>query len=170
MDEKQFQRNGRLNFTVRKITTSGLVMAAYIVVMHLTQSISFGQYQMRVATSLYALTAIYPFLVIPLGMANLLSNLFFGGLGFFDIFGGFVVGVMTSLACYIIRKMGVWLVGLPILVIPSLLVPVWLSALLGISYWALVISVGIGQTVPALLAVLLIKYLEPPLKKLEVKG
>lgn len=167
MNQKHIKSDSNSTITVRTVTISGLVIAAYIVVMYMTQSFSFGQYQMRLATSLYALAAIHPFLILPLGMANLLSNALFGGLGPFDIIGGFVAGVLTASACRYLRKISIWLVGVPILVIPMLLVPIWLSVLLDIPYLTLVVSIGIGQTAPAILSVFLARYLEKPLKKLQ---
>ena len=53
--------------TTRKLTISAMVVALYIVVLYLTQSVSFGAYQIRIATSLYALAYAFPFLVIPMG-------------------------------------------------------------------------------------------------------
>jgi hypothetical protein len=35
-----------------------------------TQSFAFGQYQIRIATAVYALNWTFPFLVAPLGLAN----------------------------------------------------------------------------------------------------
>mgnify|MGYP001561181723 FL=1 len=58
----------------KELTIAALVMAMYIVIMYLTQGFSFGPYQIRMATSLYALGYIYPFLIVPMGVANLLSN------------------------------------------------------------------------------------------------
>ena len=58
----------------RKLTISALCIALYVVVMMCTQSFAFGQYQIRIATALYALSAIFPFLVLPFGLANFLSN------------------------------------------------------------------------------------------------
>ena len=55
---------------VRKLTTSGIVIALYVVILFMTQSFSFGAYQIRIVTSLYALSYLFPFLVIPLGLAN----------------------------------------------------------------------------------------------------
>lgn len=153
-------------FNTKKITISGVVIAIYIVIMLLTQSFAFGQYQVRVATSLYALAAIHPFLIIPLGAANLLSNTIMGGLGPLDMIGGCVAGLLTSTACYYLKKINVMLVALPILLIPTLLVPIWLSYLLGVPYLVLVISVGIGQILPSVLGVLIVKYLEKPLSKI----
>ncbi len=154
-----------LSINVKKLTISATVLAAYVLVMLLTQSVAFGQYQVRVATSLYALAAIHPFLIVPLALANLLSNTMMGGLGPIDMVGGFIVGLLTAGSAYYLRRFHLFLVGLPIFIIPSLLVPIWLSYLLGIPYLLLVVSVGIGQLLPAILGVLLVKYLEKPLNK-----
>jgi uncharacterized membrane protein len=167
MNQTQNNLNRRSTITPRALAASGLVIAAYIVVMYLMQGVSFGQYQMRLATSLYALAAVHPFLILPLGLSNLLSNALFGGLGPLDILGGFAAGILTSAACWRLRKINIWLVGLPVLVIPTLLVPIWLSYLLRVPYAALAVSVGIGQTAPAVLAVFLVRYLEKPLLKLQ---
>mgnify|MGYP000198131161 FL=1 len=43
---------------VRKLTTSGIVIALYVIILFMTQSFSFGAYQIRIVTSLYALS--YP--------------------------------------------------------------------------------------------------------------
>ena len=40
---------------VQKLTVSAMVMALYVVVLYFTQSFSFGAYQIRIATALYAL-------------------------------------------------------------------------------------------------------------------
>ncbi|MBK5246822.1 MAG: QueT transporter family protein [Peptostreptococcaceae bacterium] len=159
------QKNNELN-EVKKITISGLIIAAYVVVMFLTQSFAFGQYQIRIATSIYAFASIFPFLIIPLGLANLISNTLMGGLGLPDMIGGFIVGILTSLSCFYLRKINLYLVALPILIIPSILVPIWLSYLIHVPYWILLISIGIGQILPSILGVLIVKYLEKPLNKI----
>jgi QueT transporter. len=161
-------RNEKIEISkVRKLTISGVVIAAYAVIMFLTQSFAFGQYQIRIATSLYALSAIYPFLILPLGLANFLSNTLMGGLGLFDMIGGFFVGVLTSYGCFSLRRIHISLVALPIIVLPTLLVPLWLSYLLHVPYLVLVTSVGAGQILPGFVGVLLVKYLEEPLTKLK---
>lgn len=48
---------------VRKLTTSGIVIALYVIILFMTQSFSFGAYQIRIVTSLYALSYLFPFLV-----------------------------------------------------------------------------------------------------------
>ena len=65
----------------QKLTISAICIALYLVVMLCTQSFAFGQYQVRIATALYGLSYIFPFLVVPFGIANVISNLVMGGLG-----------------------------------------------------------------------------------------
>ena len=122
--------------STKRLTISAMVIALYVILMYLTQSISFGAYQIRIATSLYALAYIYPFLVVPLGIANLLSNFFFGGLGPLDMIGGTLVGITTGwlIAQVSIRNLNTWLVALPIWTVPTLCVSLWLSYLLNLPY------------------------------------
>lgn len=166
MNKKLPNQNQPAPFSAKKLAVSGIVIAAYVAIMYLTQGFSFGQYQMRVATSLYALAAIHPVLIIPLGLANLLSNVLMGGLGPLDAIGGFVAGVLTSAGCFFMKRLSIYVTSVPILVIPSLLVPVWLSILLHIPYSALVASVGIGQIMPAVIGLFIVKYLEKPLSRI----
>ncbi|HCP14617.1 MAG TPA: QueT transporter family protein [Peptococcaceae bacterium] len=144
----------------KKLTFSGITMAVYVIMMFINQSFAFGQYQIRFATSLYALAAIHPFLILPLGLANFLSNTLMGGLGPMDMLGGFAVGILTAAGCYFARKIDILLVSLPILLIPTLMVPIWLSYLLQVPYGVLALSLGIGQILPSILGVLLVKHLE----------
>ncbi|MDF3001843.1 MAG: hypothetical protein K0Q48_1962 [Bacillota bacterium] len=150
----------------KQITISAIVIAAYIAVMFTTQSFAFGQYQIRIATSIYALASIYPFLILPMGLANFLSNTLMGGLGLPDMIGGFIAGLLTAGGCWYMKKISVYLVALPILLVPTLLVPIWLSYLLHVPYQVLVISIGLGQILPAITGVLIVKYLEKPLTRL----
>lgn len=150
----------------KKIAISGIVISLYAVVMFFTQSFAFGEYQIRVATSLYALASIYPFLIVPLGLANLLSNTLMGGLGFPDMIGGFLVGIVTAGSCAWLRKTAIYLTALPIVLFPALLVPIWLSFLLHVPYHILAVSIGIGQILPGILGVFLVRYLEQPLARI----
>lgn len=144
----------------KKLTTSAIVIALYVVIMTVTQSFAFGAVQIRIATTLYALAYLFPFLVLPLGLSNLLSNIILGGLGFFDIVGGGLVGVLTALLVYFVRKykLSVYLVALPIIFIPGLIVPIWLSAILHVPYGPLALSLCLGQVIPGLLGAYLIKF------------
>ncbi len=148
--------------SVKKLTVSAVVLALYVVLMAMTQGFAFGQYQIRVATALYALGALYPFLALPLALANLVSNALLGGLGVLDMVGGFCVGLITTQAVSWVRGRGLpdWLLAVPIVLGPGLLVPVWLSVLLKLPYGVLAISLVMGQLLPAVIGVLLVKQLE----------
>ena len=146
----------------KKLTISSIVIAIYIILMFATQGFAFGAYQIRIATSLYSLSYLFPFLIIPLGIANLLSNTLMGGLGIFDIIGGITVGIITSALVYLVKKykLNQWLIAVPIIFGPGLIVPIWLSGILGVPYYVLVISLTIGQILPGILGVVLIRQLE----------
>lgn len=146
----------------KRITISAMVISLYVVTMYMTQSFAFGAYQVRIATALYALAYIYPFLVVPLGIANLLSNFFFGGLGPLDIIGGTLVGMTTGYLISLVARynLNTWLSALPIWLVPSLGVSLWLSYLLNIPYGVLVSSLSIGQIPPAIVGVFLIHALQ----------
>jgi uncharacterized membrane protein len=145
----------------RKIAICGLVMAIYIVLMYYTQGFAFGQYQIRIATSLYGLVALHPFLMVPLALSNLLSNMLLGGLGIYDTLGGFMVGIVTTSVVYLIRrfKLNDLFIAVPIIFGPGLIVPVWLSNILNVPYNVLALSLCIGQIVPSILGVILVKQL-----------
>ena len=98
---------------VQKLTVSAMVMALYVVVLYFTQSFSFGAYQIRIATALYALAYLFPFLMI-----------------------------------------------LPIILVPGLGVPSYLSYLLHVPYSVLATSLCIGQSVPAVCGVVLVNVLQ----------
>ena len=146
----------------RKLTISAIVIALYVVIMVITQSFAFGAVQIRLATSLYALSYIFPFLVLPLGLSNLLSNMLLGGLSIFDIVGGGLVGILTALLVYGVRKykLNAYLTILPIIFIPGLIVPIWLSMILHVPYSALAMSLCLGKVIPAILGSILIKLLK----------
>lgn len=145
----------------RKIAISGITISLYVLVMFFTQNFAFGQFQVRIATSLYALSAIYPFLIVPLGIANFLSNTLMGGLGLPDMIGGMAAGLVTTAIVYLIKKLELndWFIALPIILVPGLMVPIWLTYFTHAPYLALVLSVGAGQIIPGIAGVLLVKQL-----------
>lgn len=146
----------------KKISLSGLIIALYVVIMYFTAGVAFYQHQIRFATALYALAFIHPFLIIPLSIANALSNVLLGGLGLVDIVGGFMVGLLTTSTVVLIKILGMdeYYTFLPVFLIPALLVPIWLGPILGLPYSLLVVSLLIGQFVPAILGVYLIKWIK----------
>ncbi|MBR6231321.1 MAG: QueT transporter family protein [Lachnospiraceae bacterium] len=133
----------------QKLTISALLMALYVVVVFLTQSFSFGAYQVRIATALYALAFIYPFLILPLGLANCLANTLIGGLGIWDSIGGLIVGIATTALIVLLKKLKApaWTCAIPVTFIPALGVPIYLSQLLGLPYSMLAISLLVGQAI-----------------------
>lgn len=147
---------------VQKLTVSAMVMALYVVVLYFTQSFSFGAYQIRIATALYALAYLFPFLVLPLGFANFIANFLFGGLGLLDWFGGCFVGIIVTAIIVLIRRKGWsrWLMILPIILVPGLGVSSYLSYLLHVPYSVLATSLCIGQSVPAVCGVVLVNVLQ----------
>ena len=158
----QTQKTTNKNYSsTQKLCVSGLVMALYIVVMYLTRTFAFDQYQIRIATSIYALAAIFPFLIVPMGVSNMLSNILMGGFGIPDALGGLAVGLITGAAIYLIRKfrLNEWLIALPIILFPGLIVPIWLSYFLKMPYSVLAAGLLIGQIIPGIVGVLLVKQL-----------
>lgn len=158
---------------VQKLTFSAMMIALYVVILYFTQSFSFGAYQIRIATSMYALAYLFPFLVIPLGLANFIANALFGGLGLLDMFGGCIVGMVTTALIVLIRrkKLPVWLSAVPIILVPGLGVATWLSYCLQIPYSPLAVSLLIGQVIPGICGVALIQVVKrimyPKAKKVQ---
>ncbi len=147
---------------VQKLTFSAMVMALYIVILYFTQSFSFGAYQIRIATSLYALSYLFPFLVLPLGLANFISNMLFGGFGIVDMLGGCIVGIAAS-SCIVLIRRKKWnriFIAVPILLVPGLGGATYLSYFLAIPYPLMALNLCIGQIVPAIVGVALVKALE----------
>jgi len=140
----------------RIISISGMVIALYVATMIATAGFAFGAYQIRIATALYSLSYVYPFLVLPLALANALGNPI-GGLGMLDVVGGFAVGLVTVGLVYLIRRFKLpRLLIIPVIIFaPSLIVPIWLSQILQLPYTMLVVSLTIGQTLPAIAGYLL---------------
>lgn len=145
-----------------QLTLSGIYIAMYIVVMLCTQSFAFGQYQIRIATALYGLSAIFPFFIVPAAIANVISNAIMGGFGMLDIVGGGIVGLLTTSIIVFAKKhgWGNWIVFLAVTLVPGLCVPAWLSVLIHVPYWILASSILVGQAICGLCSMLLVSSLE----------
>ena len=147
---------------LQKMTFSAMVMAIYIVVLSITSGFSFGAYQIRIATSLYALAYLFPFLVVPLGLANFISNMLFGGFGIVDMLGGCIVG-MVAAACIVLIRRKNWnrmLIAVPIVLVPGLGVATYLSYFLAMPYPLMAPNLCIGQLIPSIVGVVLVRVLE----------
>ena len=152
-----------LNYSkTQKLTISAVCIALYLVVMLCTQSFAFGQYQIRIATALYGLSYLFPFLVLPFGIANLASNILMGGLGPVDAICGLLIGLLTSGTIVLGKRFGCgsWIVAAAVTLLPGLGVPVWLSYLLDIPYVVLASSLLVGQLVSGIAGMLLVGALD----------
>ncbi len=146
----------------QKLVFSALCIAFYIVVMMCTQSFAFGQYQIRIATAMYGLSAVFPFLIVPFGLANVISNTVMGGLGMLDIIGGGIVGIVTTSVIVFGKKHGCgnWIIWAAVTFVPGLGVPLWLSGLLNLPYWLLASSLLVGQCICGIVSMMLVTALE----------
>ncbi len=150
------------HFSNQKLVFSAMCIALYIVIMLCTQTFAFGQYQIRIATAFYGLSALFPFLIVPFGIANVISNTLMGGLGLPDIIGGGIVGILTTGLIVIAKRRGCgnWIVWLAVTFVPGLGVPVWLSAILNLPYWLLASSILVGQCISGIAGYMLVTALE----------
>lgn len=82
----------------------------------------------------------------------------------------FIIGISVSGAIALIRRFILprWLVALPIIFIIGFGVPAYLTILLDVPYWVLVVSLLIGQIIPGIAGVILTQALEKPLKNRKV--
>lgn len=152
----------------QKLTIGAVCIALYLTVMLCTQSFAFGQYQVRIATALYGLSYLFPFLVVPFGIANVMSNILMGGLGPIDAIGGFIMGILVSGTIVLGRRCGFgsWIVAAVVTLLPGLGVPLWLSYLLDIPYLVLAASLLVGQFISGIAGMVLIQALE----KVNIEG
>ena len=152
---KQFNNTQRL-------TISAISIAMYLALMIGTQGFAFGQYQVRIATALYGLSAIFPITIPAFGIANFVSNTVMGGFGMVDAIGGAIVGLLTTGLIVLAKRQGLgnWVLIPIITFVPGLIVPIWLSYFLPVPYWVLVSSLVVGQFVCGVVSYFLINALE----------
>ena len=152
---KQFNNTQRL-------TISAISIAMYLALMIGTQGFAFGQYQVRIATALYGLSAIFPFTIPAFAIANFVSNTVMGGFGLVDSIGGAIVGLLTTGLIVLAKRQGLgnWVLIPIITFVPGLIVPIWLTYFLPVPYWVLVSSLVVGQFVCGVVSYFLINALE----------
>ena len=152
---KQFNNTQRL-------TISAISIAMYLALMIGTQGFAFGQYQVRIATALYGLSAIFPFTIPAFSIANFVSNTVMGGFGLVDSIGGAIVGLLTTGLIVLAKRQGLgnWVLIPIITFVPGLIVPIWLTYFLPVPYWVLVSSLVVGQFVCSVVSYFLINALE----------
>ena len=86
----------------------------------------------------------------------------FGGFGIVDMAGGCIVG-MTAAACIVLIRRKNWnhvLIAVPIILVPGLGVATYLSYFLSMPYPLMAVNLCIGQLIPSIVGVILVKALE----------
>ncbi|MFR5847391.1 MAG: QueT transporter family protein [Streptococcus salivarius] len=144
--------------TTQKLVLSAIMMALYIAILFVSSHFLWCGSDASGHCFIW-INLHLPIFGIPL--VKLMPSQLFGGLGLIDVVGGFCASFLTTGSIYLIRKakLSSWFIILPILLVPALVVPIWLSALLKLPYFALVINLLLGQLVPAILGAVLVREL-----------
>lgn len=128
----------------RWLASNAILAAVYATLALSLPATAFANY--RLPTALYSLAAFNPQLIPGLALGNALAGLPQGPL---DILLGGVVGLLTSWFC---SRMTPWMSPLAILIVPTLVVPLWLVVLFAVPYQAVLPVLVRGQAASALLA------------------
>lgn len=139
----------------KKITLGAIVMSLYLVLTGVFAGLSFGAIQIRIANCLYGLALPFPFLVLPLSLSVVLSNLIFGGLGIIDIIFG---SLTTFITTYLISKCKKPILIIPIItLVVSTGISLYLSKLIQVPFLILFFQIALGQIIPSILSYELVK-------------
>jgi len=126
------------------LVTNAIVAGVYAAIALALPATAFANY--RLATALYVLASFDRRLIPGLALGNALAGIPQGPI---DIIFGGIIGLLTAWACS--RLHPSW-APLAVLILPTVLVPVWLSVIFGVPYKTVVPVVGLGQLISALLA------------------
>jgi len=126
------------------LVTNALVAGVYVAIALTLPATAFANY--RLATALYVLAAFDRRLIPGLALGNALAGIPQGPI---DIVFGGMIGLLTAWACSRLQPLQA---PIAVLVLPTILVPIWLSIIFGVPYRAVVPVVGLGQLLSALLA------------------
>lgn len=146
--------------TPKNMARIGIIAALYTAVTFLLSAISFGPLQVRAAEALTLLPILYPEAIPGLFLGCLIANLL-GPFGAVDI----VFGSLTTLAAAIVtyRFRHSIIAYLSPILLNAFIVSLYLYAFTRVpnSYWPMVLSIGIGQSIAVLaLGVPLIRLLK----------
>lgn len=134
----------------RNLVRNAVLAGLYAAVSLVLPATALANY--RLTTALYVLAAIDPALIPGLAIGNAIAGIPQGPL---DVILGFVVGALTSAVCaYTGRR---W-APLAVLVIPTVIVPIWLGWLYHVPYLAVLPVLAWGQAWSALLGWLLLRW------------
>ncbi len=145
---------------IKKLIKSAIIASLYVLLVFVFQSSSFGPIQIRVAEALTTLPILFPEAVLGIFVGVLLSNIL-GGMGMWDIFGGSLISLVAAVITYKYRKS--WVAYASPIVLNAVFVSLYLRFVfqLPMSYWFMVLTVGLGQAVAVLgLGIPLIKRLK----------
>ena len=145
---------------IKKLTRSALIAALYVLLVFVFQVSSFGPIQIRVAEALTVLPILFPEAVLGIFVGVLLSNIL-GGMGMWDILGGSLISLVAAMITYKYRES--WVAYAAPIVLNAVFVSLYLRFVfqLPMSYWFMVLTVGVGQAVAVLgLGIPLIKQLK----------
>ena len=128
----------------RSLTRVALIAGVYAAVTLAFFPLSYGAIQVRVAEALTVLPFLTPLAIPGLFVGCLLANIL-GGFGFYDIVFG---SLATFAAAYVTSRMrSPALAPLPPVIINALVVPAYLSSIVRVPYFPLVISIAVGEAI-----------------------
>lgn len=128
----------------RSLATNAIVAGVYAAIALMLPATAHVNY--RLATALYVLASFDRRLIPGLALGNAIAGIPQGPV---DIIFGGIVGLLTAWACSRLRPS---VAPIAVLVIPTAIVPLWLSMIAGLPYRAVVPVVGLGQVFSGLLA------------------
>lgn len=132
----------------KKLTFQGLMLAAYVVLSLAISPIAFGLVQARISTGMYAMAYVFPELIWPLTLGNVIVNLN-SPFGVVDWIVGALCGLTVT---YTVSKLkDKRLVPLPIIIIPTVFVSVMLHNVIHVPLWQTILYVGIGQAISGII-------------------
>lgn len=131
-------------FSVRSLSISGLVAAAYVVATLLFAPLSYGYVQVRISEALSVLPFILPESVLGLFVGCLFANLI-GGFGLLDVLLG--SGATLLAGAISVAMPTAWLAALPPVIVNALVVGGYLSFILDVPFLLCAMYVGAGQAV-----------------------
>lgn len=128
--------------STKRWTRNGAVAAIYVVIALALPATALANY--RLATALYVLAALDPGLIPGLVLGNALAGIPEGPV---DMIAGGAVALLTTIAC---ARLGRWAPA-AVLILPTVLVPIWLGWLYQAPYLVVLVSVAQGQLFAAAL-------------------
>lgn len=137
------------SWSARDIALIGLIAALYAVLTIVLSPISYLNIQFRVSEALTVLPFVYPPSIVGLYIGCLVANIF-SPLGLPDIIFGPILTLIAGFLTYFTSKIrpekfGMLLAPLPPVLINAFGVALIIHIILNIPYWAVVLTVGLGQ-------------------------